>query len=242
MLQLQEVSKTYKLKSGLAVKALQKVSVNFQEKGLVFILGKSGSGKSTMLNVIGGLDQVDEGEIIIKGKSSKTFKNSDFDNYRNTFIGFVFQEYNLIEDFTIGKNIALALELQGHKATPELVHNILNEVDMVGYENRRVNQISSGQKQRVAIARALIKNPQIILADEPTGALDSATGKQVLELLKKLSSNKLVIVVSHDIETANVFGDRIIELKDGEIINYVPKVKNPTKDNKKGIKQNQIFI
>ncbi|MDY0100918.1 MAG: ATP-binding cassette domain-containing protein [Bacilli bacterium] len=242
MLQLQEVSKTYKLKSGLAVKALQKVSVNFQEKGLVFILGKSGSGKSTMLNVIGGLDQVDEGEIIIKGKSSKTFKNSDFDNYRNTFIGFVFQEYNLIEDFTIGKNIALALELQGHKATPELVHNILNEVDMVGYENRRVNQISSGQKQRVAIARALIKNPQIILADEPTGALDSATGKQVLELLKKLSSDKLVIVVSHDIETANVFGDRIIELKDGEIINDVTKVKNPTKDIKKGIKQNQNIV
>lgn len=242
MLQLQEISKTYKLKNGLEVRALQKVSVTFQEKGLVFILGKSGSGKSTMLNVIGGLDQVDEGEIIIKGKSSKTFKDGDFDNYRNTFIGFVFQEYNLIEDFTLGKNIALALELQGHKATPELVHNILEEVDMVGYENRRVNQISSGQKQRVAIARALIKNPQIILADEPTGALDSGTGKQVLELLKKLSEDKLVIVVSHDIETANIFADRIIELKDGEIISDVTKIKNPTKDLKKGFKQNKNIL
>lgn len=242
MLTLKNVSKTYKLKRALPVKALQNVSVEFQNRGLVFILGKSGSGKSTMLNVIGGLDKVDEGEIIIKGRSSKTFKDGDYDNYRNTFIGFVFQEYNLIDDFTIGKNIALALELQGHKATPETIHHYLEQVDMVGYEKRHVNQISSGQKQRVAIARALIKNPEIILADEPTGALDSNTGKQVLEILKKLAEDKLIIIVSHDRETAEIYGDRIIELKDGEIISDVSKTVDQTIEVKKGVRQNQNII
>lgn len=229
MLSLVNVSKTYKLKNAPSVKALDHVSVDFQATGMVFILGKSGSGKSTMLNVIGGLDKADEGEIIIKGKSSKDFKEGDFDSYRNTFIGFVFQEYNLLDDFTIGKNIALALELQGHVATPAAISEILSKVDMAGYENRRTNQISGGQKQRVAIARALIKKPQIILADEPTGALDSVTGRQVFELLQKLSSEQLVIVVSHDRETAEKYGDRIIQMKDGEIVSDTTKaLKAPT--------------
>lgn len=242
MLQLVNVFKTYRLRNALPVKALDDVSVTFQETGMVFILGKSGSGKSTMLNVIGGLDKADQGEIIIKGKSSRDFKEGDFDSYRNTFIGFVFQEYNLLEDFSIGKNIALALELQGRVATKEAINDILTQVDMQGYEHRRVNQISGGQKQRVAIARALIKSPQIILADEPTGALDSVTGRQVFEILQKLSKDKLVIVVSHDRETAERYGDRIIEMKDGQILSDTSKVIKPPVEINRGIKVNKNVI
>lgn len=242
MLSLRDVSKTYRLKNALPVKALDHVSVDFQEKGMVFILGKSGSGKSTMLNVIGGLDKADSGEIVIKGKSSLTFKGHDFDSYRNTFIGFVFQEYNLLEDFSIGKNIALALELQGRKATTEAIHDILDQVDMAGYENRRVNQISGGQKQRVAIARALIKSPEIILADEPTGALDSVTGRQVFEILQKLSATKLVIVVSHDRETAEQYGDRIIEMKDGQVLSDTSKQTRPAETIRPGLSVNQNVV
>jgi len=242
MLSLHDVSKTYQLKKALPVKALDRVSVDFQERGLVFILGKSGSGKSTMLNVIGGLDKADSGEVVIKGKSSLTFKGHDFDSYRNTFIGFVFQEYNLLDDFTIGKNIALALELQGRKATPEAIADILSQVDMMGYENRRINQISGGQKQRVAIARALIKSPQIILADEPTGALDSVTGKQVFEILQDLAKDKLVIVVSHDRETAEQYGDRIIEMKDGQILSDTSKTHQHPKEIRPGFSINQNIV
>lgn len=242
MLSLRDVCKTYQLKKVLPVKALDHVSVDFQEKGMVFILGKSGSGKSTMLNVIGGLDKADQGEVIIKGKSSTTFKGHDFDSYRNTFIGFVFQEYNLLDDFTIGKNIALALELQGRKATPEAIQDILTQVDMAGYENRKVNQISGGQKQRVAIARALIKSPEIILADEPTGALDSATGKQVFEILQNLAKDKLVIVVSHDRETAELYGDRIIEMKDGQILSDTSKSHQDPLEIRPGLSINQNVV
>lgn len=242
MLSLVNVSKTYKMKNALSVKALDHVSVDFQEKGMIFILGKSGSGKSTMLNIIGGLDRADEGEVIIKGKSSLNFKGHDYDSYRNTFIGFVFQEYNLLEDFTIGKNIALALELQGKKATKEAIADILAKVDMTGFENRRVNQISGGQKQRVAIARALIKSPEIILADEPTGALDSVTGRQVFEILQKLSNEKLVIVVSHDRETAELYGDRIIEMKDGQILSDTSKEITHAKEVRKGLSINNNVV
>ena len=205
------------------VVALNNVSIDFPEKGLVFLLGKSGSGKSTLLNAIGGLDSFDSGEIIIKGKSSKDFSQSDFDSYRNTFIGFIFQEYNILENFTVQKNLALALELQGKKVSKEEINKLLEQVDMLDYAKRKPNQLSGGQKQRVAIARALIKNPEIIMADEPTGALDSNTGKQVMETLKELSKEKLIIVVSHDRDFAETYGDRIIELKDGKIISDTTK-------------------
>lgn len=223
MIEVRNLKKTYKPKKGKPVQALKGINLKFEEKGLVFILGKSGSGKSTLLNMLGGLDKFDEGEIIIKGKSSEKFTQSDFDSYRNTFIGFIFQEYNILNDFTVGANIALAMELQGKKPTKESLNNILNEVDLEGYAGRKPNELSGGQKQRVAIARALIKNPEIIMADEPTGALDSNTGKQVFDTLKKLSKNKLVIVVSHDREFAEQYGDRVIELADGEIISDIKK-------------------
>ncbi|MCK9236273.1 MAG: ATP-binding cassette domain-containing protein [Acholeplasmataceae bacterium] len=226
MIELKGISRIYKLKRSEPVHALNKIDLVFGKKGMVFVLGKSGSGKSTLLNVIGGLDKYNEGELIVKGKSTKAFRQSDFDSYRNTMIGFIFQDYNVLDEFTVAQNIGLALELQGKKATSENISAILNQVDLAGYGRRKPNELSGGQKQRVAIARALVKNPEVIMADEPTGALDSVTGKQVLETLKKLSETRLVIVVSHDREFAETYGSRIIEFKDGEIISDVTKVDN----------------
>ena len=226
MLEVKGLTKIYKSKKGAAVNALDGVTLNFSEKGMVFLLGKSGSGKSTLLNVCGGLDSPTDGEIIVKGRSSKSFSQSDFDSYRNTFIGFIFQEYNILNEFTVEDNIALALELQNKPKDKAAVEKLLEQVDLVGFAKRKPNTLSGGQKQRIAIARALIKNPEIIMADEPTGALDSATGKQVFETLKKLSLEKLVIVVSHDRDFAEQYGDRIIELKDGKVISDISKTKD----------------
>lgn len=224
MLSVKHLKKTYKPKKGAVTKALDDVSIDFPETGMIFLLGRSGSGKSTLLNMIGGLDRPDSGEVIVKGKSSKDFTNQDFDSYRNTFIGFIFQEYNILNEFNVEQNIALALQLQGKKADKAAISKLLKEVDLNGLERRKPNTLSGGQKQRIAIARALIKEPQIIMADEPTGALDSNTGKQVFDTLKKLSQTKLVIIVSHDREFAQQYGDRIIELKDGKIISDESKI------------------
>lgn len=224
MLETKDLCKTYKPKKGVPVLAIDHVSLKFPEKGMVFLLGKSGSGKSTMLNLLGGLDSYDEGEIIIRGISSKDFNQQSFDSYRNTYVGFIFQEYNVLEEFTVGANIALALELQGKKAQDEEINRILKDVDLEGFGDRKPNELSGGQKQRVAIARALVKNPQIIMADEPTGALDSNTGRAVLDTLKKLSQDKLVIVVSHDREYAEQYADRIVELADGKVIRDVEAI------------------
>ncbi len=227
MLSAKNLTKIYKAQ-GEEVTALCDISIDFPENGMVFILGKSGSGKSTLLNMLGGLDKPTEGEIIIGGRSSKNFKASDFDGYRNTYVGFIFQEYNILEELTVAQNIELALELQGRKNVREDSERILEAVDMKNFGRRKPNTLSGGQKQRVAIARALVKDPKIIMADEPTGALDSVTGKEIVETLKKLSENRLVIVISHDEELARKYGDRIIELKDGRIVsdesqnNYVP--------------------
>ena len=198
MIELKNVSKTYKSKKATNTMALKNISIKFPEKGMVFILGKSGSGKSTLLNVIGGLDKYDSGEIIINGKSTNTFKGKDYDAFRNTYMGFIFQEFNLIEDY--------------------LVKNILEKVELTEVSKRKTNELSGGQKQRIAIARAVIKNPEIVLADEPTGNLDSSTGEQIWKILKDLSKDKLVIVVSHDTESAHKYADRIIEIQDGTII------------------------
>lgn len=235
MLETRNLRKIYKTKKGVSVEALKGISLKFPEKGMIFLLGKSGSGKSTLLNLLGGLDKYDDGEITIKGVSSKDFKQSHFDSYRNTYVGFIFQEYNVLEEFTVGANIALAIELQGRKASDEEISKILREVDLDGFGDRKPNELSGGQKQRVAIARALVKNPQIIMADEPTGALDSNTGKQVFDTLKKLSREKLVIVVSHDREFAEIYGDRIIELADGNVISDVERAQEDEIDFDQGI-------
>lgn len=241
MLETRNLCKVYKPKKGVPVTALNNVSLKFGEKGMVFLLGKSGSGKSTLLNLLGGLDKYNQGEIIIKGVSSKDFKQSHFDSYRNTYVGFIFQEYNILEEFSVGANIALALELQGKKATDKEINDILKEVDLEGYGNRKPNELSGGQKQRVAIARALVKNPKIIMADEPTGALDSNTGRQVFETLKKLSKEKLVIIVSHDREFSELYADRIIELSDGNVISDV-ELDNSAEEIEEGLRYEDDVI
>lgn len=225
MLKINHLTKIYKTKGGNAVKALDDVSIDFGETGLVFLLGKSGSGKSTLLNLAGGLDAPTEGEIVVMGKSSRDFTESDFDSYRNTFVGFVFQEYNVLNEFSVEDNVALALELQGKPKDKRKIAEILQSVELEPFAKRKPNTLSGGQKQRIAIARALVKDPQIIMADEPTGALDSVTGKQVFDTLKALSENRLVIVVSHDREFAEIYGDRIVELSDGKIVSDVTKRK-----------------
>lgn len=226
MIELKGISRIYKPKKGVPVKALDQVTLSFGKTGMVFVLGKSGSGKSTLLNVVGGLDKFDSGELIIKGKTTSKFTQSDYDSYRNTMIGFIFQEYNVLDDFTVAQNIGIALELQGKKMTDQAINEILESVDLIGYGKRHPNELSGGQLQRVAIARALVKNPEIIMADEPTGALDSNTGRQVLETLQKLSKDRLVLVVSHDRDFAETYGTRIIEFKDGQVISDVVKEEN----------------
>ena len=224
MLSVRNLVKTYSTKGGVEVKALDNVSIDFPETGLVFLLGRSGSGKSTLLNVAGGLDMPTDGEIIVKGRSSKDFTVADFDSYRNTYVGFVFQDYNLLDEFSVEQNIAIALQLQSKPNDSEAVEKLLESVDLGGIARRKPNTLSGGQKQRVAIARALIKEPEIIMADEPTGALDSATGVQIFETLKKLSKTKLVIVVSHDRAFASQYADRIIELEDGKVISDMTRI------------------
>ncbi len=230
MIELKNVSKTYKSKKGNNTKALDNVTLKFDNAGMTFILGKSGSGKSTLLNIIGGLDKYDSGDMSILGKSSKDFTQADFDSYRNTYIGFVFQEFNILEDYDVYENVILALQLQQKEIDKNKVNILLEKLELKDLKHRKVNELSGGQKQRVAIARALIKNPKVILADEPTGNLDSTTGKQVMDLLKEISKEKLVIIVSHDKESANTYGDRIIEIKDGVVINDQKK-KNDISEN-----------
>lgn len=217
MIQLIDLTKEYRLADSPAVVALKNINLELPERGMVFILGKSGSGKSTLLNVIGGLDTYEGGDLIINGVSTKDFAAKDFDDYRNTCVGFVFQEFHLLENYTVGKNVSLPLELQSCQNRDKLVAQALEQVDLKGYENRKANALSGGQKQRVAIARALVKEPQIILADEPSGNLDSETGEQIFSLLKKLSAERLIAVVTHDREAAMRFGDRVIEISDGII-------------------------
>lgn len=228
VLQINNLVKKYYLKKGVTVEALNGVSLDFDNTGLVFILGKSGSGKSTLLNVIGGLDRATSGEVVLNEKSCSDFTEEEFEVYRNSHIGFIFQDYNLINKYNVGENIALALEIQGKAAVKSEIDSLLKRLDLVDENcetlyNRKINELSGGQKQRVAIARALIKNSSIILADEPTGALDSTTGKQFYELLRELSKDKLIIVVSHDKDSAETYGDRIIEMQDGKIVSDTTK-------------------
>jgi ABC-type lipoprotein export system ATPase subunit len=219
MLELKNAVKVYRRAKGPAVTALNNVSFILPENGLVFILGKSGSGKSTLLNVLGGLDSLTEGDFLVDGTSTRHFKPSDFDHYRAETVGFVFQSYNLLPHLDVGGNVALGLQLSGGGGPAEdtAVAKALEEVGLQGYQKVQVNELSGGQKQRVAIARALVKGSRLILADEPTGALDSETGAEIFSLLKSLSASRLVIVVSHDRESAERYGDRIIEIKDGSI-------------------------
>jgi putative ABC transport system permease protein len=217
MIKILNISKSYKSRQGLISEAVKNVSLSFGDKGMVFLTGKSGSGKTTLLNLIGGMDRADSGEIIVNNKSFKDFKSSDYDAYRNKYIGFVFQDFLLLEDYSIKENIGLAFELQRKEFSDKEIDDILDKVGLSGLKDRKPYELSGGQKQRVAIARALIKDPEIILSDEPTGNLDSATGEEIFKLLKELSRERPVIVVSHDNESARNYGDRIINLSDGVV-------------------------
>lgn len=217
-IQVKNLKKTYRIKNGEETRALKGVSFNLPDAGLIFILGKSGCGKSTLLNMLGGLDGFDSGDIIVNGKAINGFKANEQDKYRNEFVGFVFQENNLLEEYTVKRNVGLALDLQSQKDTDKQIDDALESVGLKEFAEKKCHSISGGQKQRVAIARALVKKPQILLCDEPTGALDSETGAGIFNLLKQISQNTLVVVVSHDRESAENYGDRIIELKDGEIL------------------------
>jgi ABC-type lipoprotein export system ATPase subunit len=218
MIEISNVNKKYHSKANEEVVAIDGINLKFNHNGLVFILGKSGSGKSTFLNILGGLDSANTSRILINNKKLNRFDETTCSEYRNTYIGFVFQEYNLLDDLNVYDNIALALQMQNRVVDRETVLNILKDVDLEGLEERELDELSGGQKQRVAIARALVKKPEIILADEPTGNLDSETSEQVFELFKKISKDKLIICVSHDAEYAHKFADRIIEISDGKII------------------------
>ena len=219
MLEIKKITKIYKTE-GFEQKALNEVSVNFREHEFASILGPSGSGKTTLLNILGGLDEYTSGDLIINEVSTKDFKDRDWDSYRNHRVGFIFQSYNLISHQTVLKNVELALTLSGISKNERKKKAIkaLEEVGLKDHINKKPNQLSGGQMQRVAIARALINNPEIILADEPTGALDSDTSVQIMDILKKISKDKLVIMVTHNPELAEEYSSRIINIKDGKII------------------------
>jgi ABC-type lipoprotein export system ATPase subunit/ABC-type antimicrobial peptide transport system permease subunit len=216
MIKVDIKSKVYKMKKQ-KLKALEDVSFEINHNGLVCILGPSGSGKTTLMNIIGALDSDFEGDVIINNKSLKDAKNKDLDSYRKNTIGFIFQQFYLLNRFTVFDNVALALTLSNVKNKKERVIDLLKKVELERFANRKVNVLSGGQKQRVAIARALANNPDIILADEPTGALDSRMGHEIMMMLKELSHEKVVLVITHSEELASEFADTVIRLEDGKV-------------------------
>ena len=219
MLQIQNICKKY-VTGDLVQTALDNVSLNLRDNEFVAILGPSGSGKTTMLNIIGGLDRYDSGDLIINGISTKKYKDRDWDSYRNHTIGFVFQSYNLIPHQSVLSNVELALTISGIRRSERRrrAKEALEKVGLGNQLHKRPNQMSGGQMQRVAIARALVNNPDILLADEPTGALDSETSVQVMELLKEVAKDRLVVMVTHNPELANEYATRIVRVKDGHIV------------------------
>lgn len=231
MLELKNIKKSYK--TGEFVQhALKGVSLTFDRNEFVCILGASGSGKTTLLNIIGGLDRYDSGDLIINNMSTKKFNDNLWDAYRNNCVGFIFQSYNLIGHLSVLENVEMSLTLSGVKNKKEKALNALDRVGLKDHAYKKPNQLSGGQMQRVAIARAIVNDPEVILADEPTGALDTKTSKQIMELIKEISKEKLVIMVTHNPDLAKKYATRIIEVKDGEVISdSLPKEKYKDKNN-----------
>ena len=219
MLQIKQIKKTYKT-GDLIQHALKGVDLNLRDSEFVAILGPSGSGKTTLLNIIGGLDRYDSGDLIINGISTKKYKDKDWDSYRNHTVGFVFQSYNLIPHQTVLSNVELALTISGISKAErkERALKALEEVGLREQAHKKPNQMSGGQMQRVAIARALVNDPDILLANEPTGALDSQTSVQVMDLLQQVAKKRLVVMVTHNPELAEEYATRIVKVKDGNIV------------------------
>ena len=222
MLEIKDISKQYKT-GDLIQKALDHVSLNLRDNEFVAILGPSGSGKTTLLNIIGGLDRYDSGDLVINGISTKKYKDRDWDSYRNHTIGFVFQSYNLIPHQTVLANVELALTISGisRKERKQRAIEALEKVGLKEQIHKKPNQMSGGQMQRVALARALVNDPDILLADEPTGALDSETSIQVMDLLKEVAKDRLVVMVTHNPELAHRYANRIVNVKDGHILSDI---------------------
>lgn len=251
MLQLKNITKDYKI-GNEKVHALRGVSIDFRESEFVSVLGQSGCGKTTLLNIIGGLDRYTDGDLIIGGKSTKEFKSADWDTYRNHSIGFVFQSYNLIPHQTVLSNVELALTLSGVSKSErrQRAKEALVKVGLGDQLKKKPNQMSGGQMQRVAIARALVNDPDILLADEPTGALDSETSVQIMELLKEISKDKLIIMVTHNPELAEKYSNRIIRLLDGKVVddtnpydrNIVEPIENKKGKEKKAKKPSMSYL
>ena len=214
---IKDLVKVYRAKKATKHKALDNINLTLPDKGLVFVLGKSGSGKSTLLNLIGGLDDITSGTIEVDGNNLSEFKEKEYCNYRNNHIGFIFQDYHLIEEMTVAENIALSLNLKRIEDL-SLISQALEKVGLAGYESRYPSELSGGERQRVAIARAVVKEPRIILADEPTGNLDDVTATSIIELLKEISKNCLILIVSHNTFDTYKYADRIIKLSYGKII------------------------
>jgi len=232
MLELKNIKKTYKI-GDFETTALDGIQVAFRQKEFVAILGASGSGKTTCLNIIGGLDRYDDGDLIIKGKSTKQFTDKDWDAYRNNSIGFVFQSYNLITHLSIVSNVELGMTLSGVSKSERRRRTIdvLERVGLKDHLHKKPNQLSGGQMQRVAIARALVNDPEILLCDEPTGALDTTTGVHIMELIKEIAQDKLVIMVTHNPDLADAYADRIVRFQDGKITDDThPHIERPKPD------------
>ncbi len=231
MLELKNISKSYTT-GEFTQQALKNINLKFRKSEFVAILGPSGSGKTTMLNIIGGLDQYDSGDLVINNTSTKKFKNKDWDAYRNNCVGFIFQNYNLISHLSILDNVELGMTLSGEgaKERKKRAIEVLKKVGLFEHAHKKPNQLSGGQMQRVAIARALVNNPDIILADEPTGALDSKTSVQIMELIKEIAKDKLVIMVTHNSELAYTYANRIVEFKDGEVVDDTNPIKDDEED------------
>ena len=219
MLQLKNIKKTYEVGDN-SVRALDGVSIDFRECEFVSILGPSGCGKTTLLNIVGGLDRYSDGDLLINGKSTEDFKDRDWDTYRNHSVGFVFQSYNLIPHQTVLSNVELALTLSGISKAERRrrAAEALEKVGLGDQLHKKPNQMSGGQMQRVAIARAIVNDPDILLADEPTGALDTVTSVQIMEILREIAKDKLVIMVTHNPELAEEYSTRIVRLRDGKVI------------------------
>ncbi|MBQ1381493.1 MAG: ABC transporter ATP-binding protein, partial [Ruminococcus sp.] len=236
MLQIEGIKKIYKTGS-LVQEALKGVSLSLRDNEFVAILGQSGSGKTTLLNIIGGLDRYNAGDLIIDGISTKKYSDRDWDSYRNHSVGFVFQSYNLIPHQTILKNVELALTISGVSARDRAARakEALEKVGLGEHIHKKPSQLSGGQMQRVAIARALVNDPKILLADEPTGALDSDTSLQVMDLLKEVAEDRLVVMVTHNPELAEQYATRIVTLKDGQITSdsdpYAPQAQETVHKN-----------
>ncbi|MCI8394299.1 MAG: ATP-binding cassette domain-containing protein [Bacilli bacterium] len=237
MLELKNIKKSYTTGT-FTQHALKGVDLKFRSNEFVAILGPSGSGKTTLLNIVGGLDRYDQGDLVINNRSTKLFKDSDWDAYRNNCIGFIFQSYNLINHIDILSNVEMGMTLSGvnNKARRKKALEVLKKVGLKEHAHKKPNQLSGGQMQRVAIARALANDPDIILADEPTGALDSKTSVQIMELIKEIAKDKLVIMVTHNPELAYQYANRVIEMKDGELI----KDSNPWQEEKSEKEDYQI--